>query len=71
MAYQQVVVKNDEAFNPKIIYICTVRGCGADVSEFPAAEKHPAPRKCKLCQNATTREEIENEYDAHKKNEKL
>lgn len=64
MAYQQVVVKNDEAFNPKIIYICTVRGCGADVSEFPAAEKTPAPKKCPLCMNKETREAIEAEYDS-------
>jgi hypothetical protein len=63
--------KADEVWNQKVIYLCQTRGCELQISEFPAAEKHPAPRKCKLCQNATTREAIENEYDAHKKNEKL
>jgi hypothetical protein len=63
MAYRPVTVKPDLIFNEKVLYICTTRGCGNDISEFPSAEKNPPPRKCKLCMNKATREEIEQEYD--------
>ena len=64
MAYAQVQVKADDITNPKFLYICTVRGCGADISLFPAAEKNPAPKKCSNCMDKTTREAIEAEYDS-------
>ena len=55
--------KADEAFNNKVIYLCTQKGCGADISEFPAAEKQVAPKYCKGCQNKDRREEIQKEWD--------
>lgn len=64
MAYGKVTVKADDIFNPKIIYICQTPGCGADISEFPAAEKSIAPKHCKVCQNPLARKEIQQEHEA-------
>ena len=58
MAYAQVQIKADEVMNPKFIYLCQTRGCGNQISEFPAAEKIPAPQKCKLCMNKETKHAI-------------
>lgn len=67
--YAKPVVKPDDVFNQKVIYLCQTKGCGADISEFPAAEKNPAPKHCKDCQSKATREEIEKDFnpklDAH------
>ncbi len=63
--HQQVIIKPDEITNPKFIYICQTPGCGLDISEFPAAEKNPAPVKCKQCQNKETRQAIINEFKTH------
>ena len=63
MAYGALPPKADEVWNQKVIYLCQVRGCGGQISEFPAAEKTPAPKKCPLCMNKETREAIEAEYD--------
>ena len=62
--YAKPVIKPDEVFNPKVIYICQTRGCGEDISEFPAAEKNPAPKHCKNCQDKGTRTTIEQLFDA-------
>ena len=59
----KAVIRPDEIFNPKFIYVCQTRGCGFDISEFPAAEKNPAPKWCKYCQNKEIRQSIEQEYD--------
>jgi hypothetical protein len=56
--------KADDVFNQKVIYLCTQKGCGAQISEFPAAEKNPAPKYCKLCQSKERREEIQKGWDA-------
>ena len=44
MAYQQVQVKPDDAFNMKFIYRCTVRGCSEEIYEYPVSEKNPSPK---------------------------
>lgn len=56
--------KPDDVFNQKVIYLCQTRGCGGQISDFPAAEKNPPPKKCKLCMNKATKEEIEQEFDS-------
>jgi hypothetical protein len=57
--------------NPKFLYICTTRGCGNQISEFPAAEKNPAPQKCKWCMDKTVKQAIEAEYDARENKKEL
>lgn len=65
MPYLSTPPKPDDVFNQKVIYLCQQRGCGAQISEFPAAEKNTAPKYCKNCQNKETRKEIEAEYQQH------
>ena len=64
MAYGVQAPKADEVWNQKVIYLCQTRGCGGQISEFPAAEKNPAPQKCKLCMDKATKQAIEAEYDS-------
>lgn len=59
--YAKTPPKPDEIFNPKFIYLCQTKGCGADISEFPAGEKNPPPKWCKDCQTKSVREQIEKE----------
>jgi hypothetical protein len=65
MPYLTTPPKADEIWNQKVIYLCQTRGCGGQISPFPAAEKNPAPKKCPLCMDKATREAIEKEYDSH------
>lgn len=44
MAYASTPPKADDIMNPKFIYLCQQKVCGADISLFPAAEKNPAPK---------------------------
>lgn len=60
--YPKPQVKADDVFNQKVIYLCQTLGCGAVISEFPAAEKNPAPKHCKNCQDIKVRKEIEANY---------
>lgn len=60
--YTKVDVKPDDAFNPKVIYLCQTLGCGCQISEFPAAEKNPAPKRCDFCKTKANRDLIESEF---------
>ncbi|HEY5234711.1 MAG TPA: hypothetical protein VIJ14_00925 [Rhabdochlamydiaceae bacterium] len=57
--------KADEVWNQKVIYLCQQKGCGADISLFPAAEKTPAPKHCAYCQIKENRAKIEEDWKTH------
>lgn len=63
MPYATTPPKPDDVFNQKIIYLCQQPGCGADISEFPAAEKQVAPKYCKNCQSKENRAEVQKSWD--------
>jgi hypothetical protein len=69
MAYATTPAKPDDTFNAKFIYLCQQPGCGADISEFPAAEKNPAPKHCKFCQSKENREIIQKGWDELQKHD--
>ena len=65
MAYAHTPPKPDDPSVDKFFFVCQIRGCGFIINPaFPTADKFPPPQKCKDCQNAETRKEIEKEWDA-------